>query len=71
MNAQHSEVFKMAYYDLLACLVPPQCRRKVAMNLLFSAKIAFENTVTKPNQLTDLLIKRLLNSNKTSPDRRS
>ena len=40
MNAQHSEVFKMAYYDLLECLVPPQCRRKVAKNLLFSAKMA-------------------------------
>ena len=40
MNAQHSEVFLMDYYDLLARLVPPQGRRKVAKNLLFSAKMA-------------------------------
>ena len=40
MNAQHSEVFLMAYYALLARLVPPQSWRKAAKNLLFSSKIA-------------------------------
>ena len=40
MNAQHSEVFLMACYVPLERLVPPQSHRKVAKNLLFSAKIA-------------------------------
>ena len=55
MNAQHSEVFKMAYYDLLACLVPPQCRRKVAKNLLFSAKIAKKQAIFAENSLLGAL----------------
>ena len=33
-------VFSMVYYDLLARLVPPLSRRKVAKNFLFSAKMA-------------------------------
>ena len=49
MNAQHSEVFLMVYYVLLARLVPPQSRRKVAKNLLFSAKIAKKQAIFAEN----------------------
>ena len=39
-NAQHSEVFKMVRYGLLARLDFAQSRLKVTKNFLFSAKIA-------------------------------
>ena len=59
MNAQHSEVYKIICYDLLARLVLLQTRRKVAKNLLFSAKVACFLAIFDENSKFLVTLRRL------------